>query len=51
MDAVGGPSAVAANALPFVFRTFRLDGSIHDFETVRSSPPHPRLCVRGSSCC
>jgi hypothetical protein len=43
MDGPGGTSAIAANALPFVFEAFRLDGSIHDFETgeVIPAPPPP----------
>ena len=44
MDAAGGATAMAGNALPFVFDAFRLDGAIRDLETARSSrrPRRPR---------
>jgi hypothetical protein len=44
MDAAGGPSALAANALPFVFDSFRLDGAIRDLETGEVIPaPAPAV--------
>jgi hypothetical protein len=39
IDTPGGTSGVEGNALPFVFRGFRLEGSIHDFETGEVIPP------------
>jgi murein DD-endopeptidase MepM/ murein hydrolase activator NlpD len=44
MDAAGGPSALAANALPFVFDSFRLEGAIRDLETGEVIPaPTPAV--------
>ena len=41
MDAAGGASGLAGNALPFVFDAFRYDGAIHDFATGQVTPAPP----------
>ena len=44
IDAVGGPSGLAGNALPFVFDAFHYLGAIHDFETGEFTPaPAPAV--------
>jgi Peptidase family M23 len=40
-DGAGGPSAVAANALPYVFDKFRLQGTIPDLANPEIVPPAP----------
>jgi hypothetical protein len=42
-DGAGGPSALAANALPFVFDRFRLQGTIPDLTDPEIIPPAPPL--------
>jgi murein DD-endopeptidase MepM/ murein hydrolase activator NlpD len=42
-DGAGGPSALAANALPYVFDKFRLQGTIPDLANPEIVPPAPPL--------
>ena len=42
-DSAGGPSALAANALPYVFDKFRLQGTIPDLANPEIVPPAPPL--------